>query len=157
MGHHPPGFKQYSNLISLACFILMIFCSHQANAQKLLFPDEFQRLPESDPGAEITAKVLPNSNNQIIYGTIVSDNVVWVNGEPTKLEFPGTILETNTDFSYVKGEITPGQRYYVFKDGEYTYIDISYASNFSNLDVRYFSDDGTLIIGTATKSEGFNT
>jgi hypothetical protein len=157
MKHYLSGFKRFSNPGSLVFFFLIIFCFHQTNAQKLLFPDEFQRLPESDPGAEITAKVLPNSNNQIFYGTIGSDNVVWVNGEPTKLEFPGTILETNTDFSYVKGEITPGQRYYVFKDGEYTYIDINYASNFSNLDVRYFSDDGTLIIGTATKSEGFST
>src|SRR5690606_35443586 len=121
MKQYLSGFKPFSNPVSLVFFFLIFFCFHQANAQKLLFPDEFQRLPESDPGAEITAKVLPNSNNQIFYGTIGNDNVVWVNGEPTKLEFPGTILETNTDFSYVKGEITPGQRYYVFKDGEYTY------------------------------------
>jgi CSLREA domain-containing protein len=149
--------NEQCRVISTILFLTIIFTfgliTQDVNAQKLLFPDEFKRLPESDPNAEITAKVLPNSNNKIFYGTIGSDNVMWVNGEPEKLDFPGKILSSNSDFTYVKGVISENESYYVFKDGEYTYININYAPGFSNLKVVYFSDDGRLIIGTARKSD----
>jgi CSLREA domain-containing protein len=157
MKHYFTQSQPFSNITLTLIIIFVVSCFQIANAQKLLFPDEFQRLPESDPGAEITAKVLPNSNNKIFYGTIGSDNVVWVNGEPEKLDFPGKILSANADFTYVKGVISENESYYVFKDWEYTYININYAPGFSNLKVVYFSDDGSLIIGTAKKSDGTNS
>ena len=157
MKHYFTESKFFSNTTFSLIIIFVISTFQVANAQKLLFPDEFQRLPESDPGAKITAKVLPNSNNKIFYGTIGPDNVVWVNGEPEKLDFPGKILSANADFTYVKGVISENESYYVFKNGEYTHININYAPGFSNLKVVYFSDDGSLIIGTARKSDGTYT
>jgi hypothetical protein len=133
-------------------FLILFFCFiHVSRAQQLLFPDEFERLPESDPSATISANVLPNSGGKILYGQIGNQNVRWVDGKVEKLDFPGRILETNSDFSYVKGVITNNQRYFVFKDGEYTYLDIPQNPDLTNLNVRYFSDDGKLIIGTARR------
>jgi len=136
----------------LAIIFLTFLFFHVSIGQQLIFVDELERLPDSSPSANITAQVLPNSGGKILYGQIGNQNVRWVDGKPEKLDFPGRILETNGDFSYVKGVITNNQRYYVFKDGEYHYIDIALASGFSSITVEYFSDDGKLIIGTGRKS-----
>ncbi|MCC5930005.1 MAG: T9SS type A sorting domain-containing protein [Cyclobacteriaceae bacterium] len=141
--------NHYLRLFSF--IVLLNFITFGSIAQMLIFVDELQRLPDSDPSATITAQVLPNSGGKILFGQIGNQNVRWVDGKPEKLDFPGRILETNGDFSYVKGVITNNQRYYVFKDGEYQYMDITLASGYSSINVVYFSDDGNLIIGTGRK------
>jgi hypothetical protein len=151
MKHYLPHAESVTKFIHLLLLFLLPPSIQIAVAQQLLFPDEFKRPPGSDPGAPVTANVLPNSGGTIFYGQIGSQNVVWINDEPEILDFPGRILETNADFSYVKGVITENESYYVFKDGEYTYIDVNYPSNFSNLIVVYFSEVNNMIIGWARK------
>ncbi|EOZ96053.1 Protein of unknown function DUF11 [Indibacter alkaliphilus LW1] len=149
-------FKQNLKTKLLIAFIFWLgsLLFQSSVGQQLIFVDELERLPDSDPSATITAEVLPGSQGKILYGQIGNQVVRWVDGKPEQLDLPGRILETNADFSLIKGVITNNQRYYVFKDGEISQFNVPESSSFTDLRVEYFSADGSIFIGTARKRIG---